>query len=323
MARPQVLEELKGLGWVGPTSYTLPYLLELIERLKAGETPEAIEASRRKTSVKTEGNGRQSKGEWVECEDPDPESVAGPENTGEFEKDGVKYRWTIYTSTDDGSTTTVYERFVPTVKVPKGPKDKGTWEQCEAPTFEEPDVEGAIVDGEMMVGDVKYRRSTVVVESETGEPVGVSHIWERYIAYVKPAKEPKAKAKLAGQTADFDPRAMLKVFENSDMRIRTGGRDWTLLDADFLQEQLDAARGRGDASVLVNVDGSQEACDVVWLEALISVKRRLALREEVEQNGQNAEGGASTESSDEGDVCVEDEPTQATGEAGDEGSPAA
>lgn len=284
MARPDVLNRLKELGWDGPTSYTLPYLNEMIAALEGGTTVEELKATRKKTSSsEVKGQGRAPKGEWVTCDDPDPTSVAGPENTGEFEKDGVKYRWIVYTSTDDGSTSTVYERFVPTPKPARQRPEKGTWEVL----VDHPQLEVMDPAGETEVEGTRYRWNTIVQENEDGSPGETYVRWEKFVP--TPPKERKT-AKLTGkQQADFDPREMLRVFENQDMRVRTGGRDWTMLPTDWLEEQLKAAQGRGDAAVLVDVDGSQEALDCIVLEALVSVKKRLALREEVNGDGQAAQ----------------------------------
>lgn len=222
MARQQVLDRLRELGWDGPTSYTLPYLNELIGQLENGAGVEDLKASRKKTSspeVKgrpREPRQRPEKGEWVACDNPIEGTVAGPEPQGELEHEGVRYRW------------------------------------------------NTVVEGADMNGDPTNAQTVV-------------H-WYRFTAPERAAKKPKVK--LPSQEASFDPRTLLRVFENHDMRIRTGGRDWTMVDVDIIDALLDKARTSGATHVVVDVDGSAEQADVVWLDALRTVKRRLANREE-------------------------------------------
>lgn len=248
MARPDVLNRLKELGWDGPTSYTLPYLNEMISLLENGTTVEQLKESRRKTSVKV---NKEPKGEWVretvELESP---------YQGEFELDGVRWR-----STDDGA----YEKFVPEVKAPKVKAEKGEWVKDEPMSSQS----GQLVagEGEQELDGVKWRWT-----ADGG--------YERFVP-----TPPKAKGKIKGQEASWDPREMLRAFENEDVRVRTGGRDWTMVDTDFLEGQLVQAQQAGHAAVVIDLDGSSESADVVWLEALVAVKKRLALREEVNGDG--------------------------------------
>lgn len=280
MARPEVLNRLKELGWDGPTSYTLPYLLEMTELLEGGMTVDALKESRRKTSVKVE---KQPKGEWVAYDDnpgvtdePDPQRV--------YEKDGVNYRLA-----PDGSGG--WEKFVPTVKQPKAKKEKGTWEECENPFTEEEGWGVAVDDGEFTFGtEGRYRKETRIDDVDLSGPEATGNarlVWFKFVP--TPKKVGKIKAK---QEASFDPREMLRVFENENVRVRTGGRDWTLVDIDFLEAQLKAAQETGAAAVVIDLDGSQESADVPWLEALVAVKKRLALREETGVNGDAAHADA-------------------------------
>ena len=212
MARPDVLARLKELGWDGPTSYTLPYLNEMIDILEGGTSVEELKQNRRKTSAPSNGE-----------------------------------------------------------RTPRVKKEKGTWEAATPPTdaegFTAPDV-----GGETEFEGVRWR----VVQLE--DPAGVLQ-YERFVPTPPKAK----KAKLPGQESEFDPRAMMRVFENEDMRTRTGGIDWTLKDVEELQVALDDAQAKGETHVVLDVNGSKEQADVVWLAALVTVKRRLALREEVEE----------------------------------------
>jgi hypothetical protein len=271
MARPDVLNRLKELGWDGPTSYTLPYLNEMISSLEGGMSVDELKASRKKTSspeVKGNGNGRAPKGEWVAATPPtDAEGFTAPDLGAETEFEGT--RWRVVALTDPEGVLQ-YEKFMPTVKQPKEKVEKGEWVSCERPVNVPDDVQPNV---EFSIDGVKYRYQLGITQDE---------IWLKWQPKVKKV----AKGPLKGQVSDWDPREMLRVFENEDMRVRTGGRDWTMIDSDFLAEQLAGAQERGEAAVLIDVDGSPESCDVPWLEALIAVKRRLALREET--NGDEA-----------------------------------
>jgi hypothetical protein len=290
MARPEVLNRLKELGWDGPTSYTLPTLNEFIEKLEGGMSIDELKATRKKTSSPdVKGQGRQPKGEWVTAEWPWPDRELPALDGDEVEVEGERWRH-IEVDADRGVGAT--QRFVPTVKQPKAKAEKGTWEACENPGVEVSDV-----TAEYEKDGVRYRLAPPAEE-------GGSIMWEKFVP------TPKKAGKLKGeQQANFDPREMLRVFENQDMRVRTGGRDWTMVPVEWLEEQLAGAKERGDAAIVVDVDGSQEACDVVILEALVAVKKRLALRE---VNDGTASSNGSTA---EGDVRVADEQGQATSEA--------
>jgi len=247
MARPDVLNRLKELGWDGPTSYTLPYLQEMISHLEGGMTVEDLKASRKKTSSpEVKGNGRAPKGEWVPVDGNDSQEGDRP-------------------IVNEAGEVTGYERFVPTPKPVKVKAEKGEWVTTEWP---DPNLALPPLGEEIEINGDRWRHREVDAEAGMG-------VTEKFVP------TPKKVGKLKGeQQASFDPREMLRAFENEDMRVRTGGRDWTMIDVDWLDGQLKEAQGRGDAAVLVDVGGSKETCDVVWLEALVAVKRRLALREE-------------------------------------------
>lgn len=295
MARPQVLERLRELGWTGPTSYTLPYLNELIARLEGGETPEAIEASRRKTSVKTNGPRRDKGGTWEPIADEDEIltqvrlAFSLPENDSSDEViiDDVRYE---KIGNEEG-TGWSFRRWVPTppkVKTPKEPKVKGTWEAREWPG--DP-TELPPLDGEEVV--LEGRRWRHRTNGDPGEGMGVTEVFV--------PTPPKAPRERKDPQAEFDPRELLRTFEDETLRGLTGGYDLTLVDTDVLQAALDDARMRSLAQATVPMPvGEAVHKDVVWLEALITVKRRLAAREAIDTdtNGEETEDAAQDDAGD-------------------------
>jgi len=113
-------------------------------------------------------------------------------------------------------------------------------------------------------------------ESETMTIAG----YEKWVPTPKPVKV-KAEKGTGIQEGPFDPRQMLRIFENVELRNETGGYDVTHCSIQDIESSLAASRVAKSSNAEVTLPGGKTVVvDAVWLDSLLSIKRRLKNREE-------------------------------------------